>query len=69
MTYQETGLTLPVVHQLRRNRRGTPEPVEVIASELRHIHAARRRGAHRTALAHIDALIDFVWFSGPDDAS
>lgn len=37
-----------------------------IRAELRRIKTARRTGAHRTARVHLDRLIDYVWFSGPD---
>jgi len=45
------------------------EPVSEIAAELRRIRTARRRGAHATARRHLDRLIDYVWFSGPEDVA
>lgn len=46
--------------------RGSDAVTGHIAAELRRIDTAKRRGAHRTARAHLDRLIDFVWFSEPD---
>lgn len=57
----KTKLTLSAVPEL------LPEDAEsasYIEAELARIRTARRTGAHRTAEAHLERLIDYVWFGG-----
>lgn len=45
------------------------DPAAHISAELRRVRLARRRGAHATARRHLEHLIDYVWFSDPNDGS
>lgn len=70
-TYPKSYLTLSAAPKVdRHSDRSAADPVvSHISAELRRVRLARRRGANATARNRLERLIDYVWFSDPDDGA